>query len=235
MTFISTFSLDDFSGHLAALRSNPAEPPSGPIADRWTAAYAATDPTAKATTGAPRIAPEAILVSDGEWAPGPLPGNPALFFDGERLVAFDSDSGEVLREWEGVSGELDDGETTQPELSDVPFQGPIPEGGYTVDSDVTSENKWYKLGWGNESAWGNVRTEIAPLDDTDTFGRDGMFVHGGDNPGSAGCIDLTDSNNDFHDWLAEQDEPVDLIVDYDGYGEETDVAALIDANRPILV
>lgn len=41
------------------------------------------------------------------------------------------------------------------------------------------------------AAWGWHRITIHPYPDTDTQGRGGFFIHGGDMPGSAGCIDLT--------------------------------------------
>ena len=39
-------------------------------------------------------------------------------------------------------------------------------------------------------------------------GRSSMFVHGGATPGSAGCIDLVENNEDFHGFLAGTDPPM---------------------------
>lgn len=44
---------------------------------------------------------------------------------------------------------------------------------------------------------GRYRVAIHPFTTTVTFGRGGMFIHGGAAPGSAGCIDLTRHMNDF--------------------------------------
>lgn len=38
--------------------------------------------------------------------------------------------------------------------------------------------------------WGDYRVPLHPNDGANTFGRDGFFMHGGDDPGSAGCIDV---------------------------------------------
>ena len=40
-----------------------------------------------------------------------------------------------------------------------------------------------------QGAWGNYRITIHPFTTTETYGRGGFFIHGGDQLGSAGCID----------------------------------------------
>jgi len=155
-----------------------------------------------------------------ELAPGP-PGSvessgeePKLFFDGEQVVAYDPGNGTILGRWDAVSGDLNEEGESNPDNVQVEDVGPIPEGEFTVDPGDSNENKWWKPGWGSEESWGNVRTEIKPKSGTEVHDRDGMYMHGGEEPGSAGCVDMTGDNNDFHDWLAEQDGPVDMTVDY---------------------
>lgn len=169
--------------------------------------------------------PSAYRMTGTELAPGPFVEanqSPELLFDGERVVAFNPGSGRIVGEWDAVSGILEEGKT-DPDRVQEENRGPIPEGDFTVDPEDSDENKWYKYRWGSEDSWGNVRTEIKPADGTDTHGRDGMYMHGGNDPGSAGCVDLTGDNNDFHDWLAEQDGPVDLTVDYTNFEENSDL------------
>jgi len=76
-------------------------------------------------------------------------------------------------------------------------EGPIPAGRYWI----TPSEIWEAglIGWllGRTSGWGNFRISIHPYPTTDTFGRGGFFIHGGDEPGSAGCIDLTDKMDKF--------------------------------------
>lgn len=79
-----------------------------------------------------------------------------------------------------------------PERQKVAFQGPIPEGEYWIRLAELWENNWFKSAIRSpRSAWGNFRLAIHPLPATQTHGRGGFFIHGGDVPGSAGCIDLT--------------------------------------------
>lgn len=77
--------------------------------------------------------------------------------------------------------------------------GPIPEGVYWIDPreivavqgspgswllDMDSDGAYSR-------AWGTHRLTIHPFETTATFGRGGFFLHGGAEPGSIGCIDLT--------------------------------------------
>ncbi|AXI43755.1 L,D-transpeptidase [Sulfitobacter sp. SK011] len=96
--------------------------------------------------------------------------------------------------------------------------GPTPEGMYTVDPSAI--NRWSFLkglpkigGWGSRIAWGNQRTHLVPFRHN-AEGRTQMYIHGGRYPGSKGCIDLTNSNDAFHEWLERQTRPVPVIVDY---------------------
>jgi hypothetical protein len=77
--------------------------------------------------------------------------------------------------------------------------GPIPAGSYWIDPaqlwtagpirDWLARNTGPgRLAW---SGWGEHRVTIHPLPFTQTFGRGGFFIHGGDHQGSGGCIHVT--------------------------------------------
>lgn len=69
----------------------------------------------------------------------------------------------------------------------------------------------------NPRAWGDYRAELIPTKETNTYGRKGMYLHGGDIPGSAGCIDLTNNISDVVKFLENLNlkNPIKLRVKYD--------------------
>ena len=73
-------------------------------------------------------------------------------------------------------------------------------------------NSW-KHPFMSRSSWGNYRIIIHPYPTTETFGRGGMFLHGGDTPGSAGCIDLWDAMDTLvSDLNAEVGSNIDCVI-----------------------
>jgi hypothetical protein len=52
------------------------------------------------------------------------------------------------------------------------------------------------------------------MPETQTHGRSGFFVHGGDTPGSAGCIDVGNQDAVLFPQLRKLNEPVYLRVEY---------------------
>jgi hypothetical protein len=64
------------------------------------------------------------------------------------------------------------------------------------------------------SAWGHHRVWLHPKDGTTTFGRGGFSIHGGDDPGSAGCIDLTTNMPYFVQKFLAFGKTLDLEVKY---------------------
>lgn len=46
------------------------------------------------------------------------------------------------------------------------------------------------------------------------YDRDEFFIHGGSTPGSNGCIDLVENNNEFHCYTLLYDFNLELTVDY---------------------
>ena len=123
-----------------------------------------------------------------------------LIFDGAHLSLFAS--GKLIRSYRAVSGrptgKTPSGEPTfdyRPAQQRKASQGPIPAGAYWVRPDEIWENAFYKRG--SSSSWGRFRLTIHPFETTETFGRGGFFLHGGSNPGSIGCIDLTSEIDRF--------------------------------------
>lgn len=142
-----------------------------------------------------------------------------LNFNGKKMRLMIGDR--EIESWNAVSGK--DGYQS-PEFQYLKNTGPIPEGNYAVRQDkyskmglgsdligtyypkirrnlpnVVKEYLPQKIGsWsGGSRAWGTQKIGLVPSEETDTFGRDNFFIHGGSVPGSAGCIDLTHDNDSF--------------------------------------
>lgn len=75
-------------------------------------------------------------------------------------------------------------------------EGPIPEGKYWIDPEEISANSWLNFRR-SDAAWGTHRVTIHPFPTTKTHSRGGFFIHGGDNLGSAGCIDMASNMDRF--------------------------------------
>ena len=50
--------------------------------------------------------------------------------------------------------------------------------------------------------------------ETNTYGRDNFSIHGDTEPGSAGCIDLTNYIDNFINWFENNNKDVILHVRY---------------------
>jgi len=134
----------------------------------------------------------------------------------------------------------------QAEASKVDELGPTPPGKYKIEKLETRSGapldmgpvkawwNWFTGGYGKESgkftddstwskiAWGNYRSPLIPYPGTNTFGRDGFYIHGGSIPGSHGCIDLGNDMDDFAKyytaWQASTGKgSIDLTVNYSEY------------------
>lgn len=98
-------------------------------------------------------------------------------------------------------------------------EGPLPEGDFYFCSNHedsadgtnnpsgqgSSRHKWWHPAKGG---WGDYSWPLTPMPGTDTSDEDGnprggFFVHGGREPGSAGCIDLMDNDKALHDFMNE--------------------------------
>ena len=138
------------------------------------------------------------------------------------MLLLDDDGFTILKQWNAVSGFQPDGPANKRgcgcfDEQKIKNRGPIPNGEYSVNRWETSYRKKFGKSrtdaeWGSRVSWGDARTIIRPKAGTNTFGRGGMYIYGGDVPGSAGCIDLTGDNDDFHKWLKSKWLPVDLTV-----------------------
>ena len=121
-----------------------------------------------------------------------------LLFDGQKLRWLRG--GRTIASWQAVSGKEGYQKKGYQSVSD---KGPIPEGLWEVRQSEyqrmpdrgIAEALLAEVGgsawpWG-ESAWGQHRIWLHPAPGTNTLNRSGFSIHGGDEPGSAGCIDLT--------------------------------------------
>ncbi len=89
------------------------------------------------------------------------------------------------------------------------WQGPIPLGTYTANPAQISEGGWLRNLLGD---WGKFRVPLAPDPSTQTFNRSNFFLHGGDKPGSAGCIDVGHSDTDLFSHLRNAPGIVPVVV-----------------------
>jgi hypothetical protein len=94
----------------------------------------------------------------------------------------------------------------------VPWKGPIPPGEYTLNPSEISKGSWLRDLTGD---WGDYRAPLHPNDGTNTLGRDNFFLHGGDKPGSAGCIDVGSNDKNLlgpKSIISRHKGPVTVIV-----------------------
>ena len=59
-----------------------------------------------------------------------------------------------------------------------------------------------------------VATPLEPSHKNEMYGRGNFYIHGGNEPGSEGCIDLTNKNQNFHTFLRLYKRDIKLIVKY---------------------
>ena len=147
--------------------------------------------------------------------------NQFLIFDGENLTLYEN--GKIEKQWQGVSGREG---YQEPQFQGKRDLGPIPEGNYALPkSEYQNWGSVKGLAWirsnigigpwpGGTDSWGEHRVWLKPSNETNTYGRGGFSVHGGNEPGSAGCIDLTGQMNSFADWFIKNDSDAILHVKY---------------------
>ncbi len=81
--------------------------------------------------------------------------------------------------------------------------GPIPEGQYWLavnEKRCKSTSKYSHII--KKSAWGDYSWSLHIDNDTETYQRDGFFIHGGNSWGSAGCIDIKNGDKDLNVFLS---------------------------------
>jgi hypothetical protein len=107
-----------------------------------------------------------------------------------------------------------------PPCGNRPWDGPIPPGGYTIDTtQLSNPGPMGDILRNLLGDWGDWRVPVAANPGTDTFGRGGFFLHGGWSPGSAGCLDIGGglfgndvTNRVLGDLLADPDRRVPVTV-----------------------
>ncbi len=148
-------------------------------------------------------------------------GTVSLFFDGETLQMFAEIDGRTsTKSYQAVSGKALENNVFDYSIESQKRSnlGPIPEGKYWVYPFQFWENGFLKRG--SYEDWGNYRITLHPDKQTETYGRGGFFIHGGFNPGSAGCVDLTSNMNQFYEDIMKaigknRHCQIHLWVDYD--------------------
>ena len=146
---------------------------------------------------------------------------PYLEFDGNSLKWIED--GSEKYKWKAMSG----ADNYQNRMYQArKGQGPLPEGEWNVRQnqlqhfdDATDFQKFlsrYGRGqWPNgTSSWGNHRVWIDPAENTHTYGRGGLAIHGGNTFGSNGCIDLEGGMDDFNDKYSTYGKDMRLKVKY---------------------
>lgn len=153
-----------------------------------------------------------------------------LEFNGCKLSYFD-EMGREVKSWDAVSGKPGTSKSDQFTYG----IGPIPEGLYSVDPLTTTyrfemrppvfvgspvpigfvpiyKHPFWALSSQQGRAWGNARTPIIPISANLGERTGSFFIHGGAFPGSAGCIDLCQQNDNFHAWFQRNGRKLTLKV-----------------------
>ena len=145
--------------------------------------------------------------------------NPITFLDplGLREIIFTGceawftdDDGNFIKTCPASSGVPGSGVDDQK----IKYHGPIPAGEYTLHPREFSGGLRSIL---RAPGWGKWRAPLHPTDNTETYGRDGFFLHGDtrSEPGSLGCVDIADCDTWARDWAMERpDEPIPFYVYY---------------------
>jgi len=147
--------------------------------------------------------------------------NQIAVFDGKKLTLYENDK--KIKSWDGMSGKKDYQSAQYQHVTD---KGPLPEGFYVA----RQSNLYYfddmsriermaayagrtKFPWGRGS-WGNSKVALEPSSQNNMLGRGNFNIHGGDEPGSRGCIDLTSQMDDFSNWFKNSGKDLIIHVQY---------------------
>ncbi len=139
-------------------------------------------------------------------------------FDGKKFTLY-VDNKPVIS-WNAVSGRPG---YQSPEYQDQKSTGPIPEGTYVARQEKLQHITPYGLivGIGNIGtwpgslySWGSSRISLEASKETNTYNRGGFYIHGGWEPGSNGCIDLTSQMGDFTKWFEKNGHDLIITVKY---------------------
>ena len=119
--------------------------------------------------------------------PAPLDVSMTYYIGTGTLVVF-TGPGKPLK-IKGTSGKGDC--VNQLSCSAVRDKGPLPPGDYFIrSSEIDEPGLVHAIGRNLKADWGSFLVAIHPYPWTDTYGRDGFYLHGGNYRGSKGCIDV---------------------------------------------
>lgn len=132
-----------------------------------------------------------------------------ITFDGRNLVVYDQYDRAMYRTT-AESGRVGYQES---QYQDVKDTGPLPEGAYALKPDELSDPGFI----GDHARrltgdWGDWRVRLHEQDPT--MWRSGFFLHGGDDPGSAGCIEYENFEDATLKRLIEE-SPFEIEVEVD--------------------
>lgn len=170
-------------------------------------------------------------------------------FDGKTLSVFYKKG--LIKSWPAVSGRGKTSQDSRPTICQTPkYQackevGPVPSGTYYISQNEIQYADNIEVGDfehnspkytrrnlpENRTGWGDARVLLVPDSSTNTYGRTGMYIHGGKFRGSAGCIDLTINVADFMSWFGQQTDFVSLKVVVD-YGVVKDICGVKCSTAP---
>lgn len=111
----------------------------------------------------------------------------------------------------------------------------IPEGVWVVSKErlqsYNDQNLMMKIkGWwgrgdwpGGQRIWGEYRVWLVPDYNTESKGRRGMVLHGGNKVGSPWGINVGEGISRLADFLLENSKPMELTVDYSTEDKDSDL------------
>lgn len=130
-----------------------------------------------------------------------------LVAEKNRVYHYDRD-GKLIAQFPFTSG--------QPGVTDssIKGRGPIPPGEYAFNTRDIDKVHGLRYLWRRvvHGDWGHYYVRLHPAPDTQMYGRDGIYIHGGDTPGSAGCIDLGENDNAFFPRFQKTNDKIRLTV-----------------------
>ncbi len=131
------------------------------------------------------------------------PGSYLVYRDGQ-LSVYDPNHNEYMR-IPASSGE--------PGVSDprLKGKGPIPPGTWWLQPEEISPTNFFRRNFDPRDS-GEYRVRLYPSEETETYGRTNFFLHGGEKPGSAGCIDVGNADRHLFPLLMKPKEPIYIEV-----------------------
>jgi hypothetical protein len=79
----------------------------------------------------------------------------------------------------------------------------------TLYPDEVSRSGFFRKYFGD---WGEYRVPLHPDEGTNTYGRKNFFLHGGEEPGTLGCIDIGNADKRLFPALMKLKKPITLEV-----------------------